>query len=130
AVGTLAAARLQVLADGLLDVPLEPRLRPAALFMLPGLLLRPVDDLLEPAGAEVEHLAALAVHDRDEGAVAVAGEIDERRQPQPAAEMDVVADGAWQRQHTPQAVGAGDEDGEPAGPGAGELVAPPLAGPL
>src|SRR4051812_6936572 len=65
----------QVVGDELVDVPPEARLRPPALVVLPRLLLGPVDDLLEPPRSQLEDLPTLSVHERDEGAVAVACEI-------------------------------------------------------
>ena len=111
-------------------MPLEPRLRPAALVVLPRLLLRAVDDLFQAAGAELIDLAALAVHDRHEGAVAVTCELDERREPQPPTEVDVVGHRARERQHAPEAICAGDEDRDATRSVAFELAAPPRPDPL
>ena len=119
-----------MLGDELLDVPTEPRLRPAALIVLSRLLLRAVDDFVQPSAAQLEDLAALAVHERDEGAVAVPCEIDERRQPELAAEVHVVRHRSRQWQHPPEVIGARDEDRDTTRAVAVELATPPLPDPL
>ena len=85
---------LQVLGDELLEVPLVPRLRDAPLVVASRLILRSVDDLLEPPGSEPEDLAALATDEGDDRAVVAADELRERREVEAAADADVVRHGA------------------------------------
>ena len=81
---------LQVLGDELLEVPLVPRLRNAALVAAARLVLRSVDDLLEPPRAKAKDLAALAADERDDRAVVAADELRERREVEAAADVHVV----------------------------------------
>src|SRR4029450_11521683 len=50
---------LQVVVDELVDVPLEARLRPAALVVPTGRVVELVDELLELPGPQAEEVAAL-----------------------------------------------------------------------
>jgi hypothetical protein len=58
--------------DELVDVPLEARLRPPALVVAPGRLVRLLDELLEAPRAEPVDVAALAPDEDDERALAAA----------------------------------------------------------
>ena len=69
-----------MLRDELLDVPLEAGLRPAALVVPARHVVRTVDDLVQPPGAEPEQVAALAADDGDDRSLAAADERNERRE--------------------------------------------------
>src|SRR5919198_1329522 len=102
----------QVAEDEVLDVSLVARLRPAALVVPARLLLRAVDDLLEPAGAQSEELAALPADDGHDRAVAAPDERSERRQAERRPDADRVANRLRQQQGPPDAVEPGAEEGE------------------
>ena len=118
---------LQVLGDELLDVPRVARLRPAALIVPARLVLGPVDDLLEPPGAEAKDLAALASDERDDRAVVAADELRERREVEAAADVHVVRNRARDRQR-PEEV-ARREHAQPASTFTAELVVEELPDP-
>ena len=119
-----------MLVHELLDVPLVARLRPAALVVPPGRVLGAVDDLLELSGAQPEQLTALAPDDRDDRAVPAPDERHERREVELAPDAHLVGDRLGQREHAPDVVEAGDEDREPLGPVARELVLEVVGDPL
>jgi hypothetical protein len=104
---------LEVLADELLDVALVPSLRPATLVVLPGLLLRVVGEILQPATAQAVEVPALAADDDHEGALAATDERDEVGQVERPPHLDVVRDRFRERQRAPDVVESGREDREP-----------------
>ena len=112
-----------VVGGELVDVPLEPGLRPAALVVAARLLLRVVGDLDEPPVTQAIDVAALAVDDRDERAVAAADERHERREVEGVVDRRGVGDLAGQRQRAPEAVQPGGEQREPVRALAAELLA-------
>ena len=118
---------LQVVGDELLEVPLVPRLRNAALVVAARLVLAPVDDLVEAPRPQAEDLTALAADERDDRAVVAADELRERREVEAAADVHVVRDRPCDR-NRPEEV-AGHEHGEPAGTFTAELVVEELADP-
>src|SRR5262249_17080208 len=104
----------QMLEDELLDVPLVPRLRPAALVVPPGNVVGLVGDLDESAVAQPVDLPALAADVRDERPVA-ADMRGERCEVELAPDTGGVADRGRQRQRAPEVVGTGGEDRDAAG---------------
>ena len=101
---------LQVVVDELLDVPLVARLRPAALVVAAGRVVGLLDDLLEPAGAQAEEVAALAADEHHQRALAAADQRDERREVEAAADLDRVRHARAQRQRRPEVVERRAED--------------------
>ena len=90
--------------------------------MLAGLVLRAIDDRLEPAGVEPEELPALPPDDRDERALAATDQRNQRREEQDALDLDGVRDRLRQRQRAPEVVQLGGEDGEAVRTVADELL--------
>ena len=117
----------QVLPDELLDVPLEPGLRPASLVMAAGHLLGAVGDLVEPPRVEPEEVSALTADDSDERTVAAAHERHERRKVELASDVDAIRHGLGQRSRSPHVVEARAEHREAARAVSVELVREPLA---
>jgi len=117
----------QVLLDELLDVALVARLRPAALIVLPRLVLGVIRDLLESAGMEAVELAALSPDDDHQRAFPPADEGNERREIERAPHLGVVRDRLGQRERPPDVVEAGAEDRQPVGAVARELTLVVLA---
>ena len=118
---------LQVPVDECLDVPLVPRLRPAALVVPARRLFRPVGDLDEPAAAHSEDLAALASHEGDERAVAAANEPHERREVHLLVHANAVRHRLREVVRAPEVVGPRREDGRALRAVAVELVVEPAA---
>jgi thioredoxin reductase (NADPH) len=100
----------QVLLYELLDVPLVARLRPAALIVLPGLILGVIRDLLESAGMQTVELAALASDEDNQCALSPADEGDERREIELPPHLGVVRNRLGQRKGPPDVVEAGAEN--------------------
>jgi thioredoxin reductase (NADPH) len=100
----------QVLLDELLDVALVTRLRPAALIVLPRLVLRVILDLLESAGMQAVELAALSSDDDHQRAFPPTDEGNERREIELAPHLGVVRDRLGQREWPPDVVEAGAKD--------------------
>ena len=121
---------LQVLLDEFLDVTLVAALRPAALVVLPGLLVVMLGDLLEPARTEAVQLSLFAPDDRDDRAVPAAHERDERRNVEVTADLRAVPDRLRQRKSSPEVVEPGGEHCEALGPVSLELIVEPGCDPL
>ena len=119
-----------MLADELLDVALEPGLRPPALVVLTRDLDRPVGDLSEPPGGQSEQVAPFAADDRDDRAFSSADERHERRQVELPADVDLVRHRLDERTRTPDVVEPGREDREPLRAVAVELALEVLADPV
>ena len=113
--------------DELLDVALEASLRPAALVVPAGNLVAAVDDLVEPARAQPEELAALAPDEGDDRALAAADERHERRDVELLADVDPSGTARSERDRPPDVVKACGEDGQPLRAVAIELVREALA---
>src|SRR4051794_34503021 len=124
----LLADRLQVPLDDVVDVPLVAGLRPAALVVLPGHLLRLVGELLETSLAQLVDHPSLARDDGDERAVPAAELTGERRDPQFRPDRPAVG-GLEQRHDAEVVVGRRREDGECPRPVAVELVLAPVLDP-
>src|SRR5262245_59102634 len=124
----LVADGLQVVKDNVLDVPLVAGLRPAALVVLSGNLLRLVRDLLQASVAQLVDKAALPRDDRDECAVPLAELPDEGREPQLRADLPAVG-GREQRHDAEEIVRPRREDGEGPSAVAVELVLSPVLDP-
>jgi thioredoxin reductase (NADPH) len=107
--------------DECLDVALKAGLRPATLVVLPGLLLRVVDELLEPAAPETVELSQLTPDDDHHGPLTATDERNERRQVQRPTDLDVVAHGLGEIERPPDVVEAGSEDRQASRPLAHEL---------
>ena len=99
-----------MLLDELLDVALVTRLRPAALIVLPRLVLRVILDLLESAGMQAVELAALSSDDDHQRAFPPTDEGNERREIELAPHLGVVRDRLGQREWPPDVVEAGAKD--------------------
>src|SRR5512133_2283899 len=86
--------------DDRLDVPLVARLRPAALVVAAGYVRRLVRERDQLSGAEPIDVPALASDVRDERAVAVSDEADERREIELLRDAGLIIDRPrqWQRQ--------------------------------
>ena len=119
-----------VAVDDLVDVSLVPRLRPAALIVLPGHVVAFVGDLDEAAAVEPVHLAALAADGSDERVPGAAREPRERRKVELCLELHLVGDGIRQRDRAPEVVERRGEDGDAAHPLTLEAVVEPLRDPL
>ncbi len=119
----LAAHRLQVPVDELVEVSLVASLRPAPLVVLPRLLLALVGDLDETARLEAKDTPPLARNDRDERPLA--GErVGERRHVERPRDLDGVAERAHERNGL-EHVRRGREDRVAAGAVPLEPVAQP-----
>ena len=104
---------LVVLVRDILDVALEPGLRPASLIVTTRRVFGAVDDLVEPAVSQREHAAQLPVDDGDEGAVATADQRYEGSEQEVVGHPDRVGHGGRQREHVPDVVEPGCEHGQP-----------------
>jgi thioredoxin reductase (NADPH) len=120
----------QVLLDELLDVALVARLRPAALIVLPRLVLRVILDLLESAGMQAVELAALSSDDDHQRAFPPTDEGNKRREIELAPHLGVVRDRLGQREWPPDVVEAGAEDRQTVRAVARELALVVLADPI
>ena len=100
----------QVLLDELLDVALVTRLRPAALIVLPRLVLRVILDLLESPGMQAVEVTALSSDDDHQRAFPPTDEGNERREIQLAPHLGVVRDRLGQREWPPDVVEASAKD--------------------
>jgi len=112
----------QVLLNELLYVALVARLRPAALIVLPRLVLGVILDFLESAGVQAVELAALSSDNDHQGAFPAPDEGNERREIELAPHLGVVPDRLGQRERPPDVVEARTEDRQPV-----RAVAPELA---
>jgi hypothetical protein len=112
----------EVVGGELVDVPLEPGLRPAPLVVAARLLLAQVRVPLEPAGPEPVDAPPLTVHDRHERAVSAADERRQRRQVEIALDLDPVWNGFGELQRDPDVVETRAEEGEPVRAVALELL--------
>jgi thioredoxin reductase (NADPH) len=117
----------QVLLDELLDVALVARLRPAALIVLPRLVLGVVRDFLESTGMQAVELAALSSHDDDQRAFPTTDEGNERREIELPPHLGVVRDRLGQRKRPPHVVEPGAEDRQSMSAVARELALVVLA---
>ena len=122
--------RAQMLARELVDVPLEPRLRPAALVVPSGLLLGEVGQRLEPPARQLEEEAALAVDHGDDGAFAPSDERHERRDREVRPDADGVLDSLAERVRAPEPVEPGREQRDALHARAVELVREEVTDPL
>jgi len=113
---------LQVVVDELVDVPLEPRLRPAALVVPAGRVVELVDELLELPAPQAEQVAALAPDEHDERALAPADERDQRGKRERVTDLDDVGHTRAQRQRLPEVVERRAEDRQPSRPIAVEVL--------
>ena len=120
----------EVIVDELLDVALVSGLRPPALVMAAGLLLEVFLQFLEAAGPQPVEISALATDEGDDRALAAPHERDEGGEVEGAADADRVRHRLAQRQVMPHVVEPCREDGESAGPVAGELLLEEAADPL
>jgi len=120
----------QVLLDELLDVALVARLRPAALIVLPRLVLRVILDLLESAGMQAVELAALSSDDDHQRAFPPTDEGNKRREIELAPHLGVVRDRLGQREWPPDVVEASAEDRQTVRAVARELALVVLADPI
>ena len=111
-----------MLADELLDVPLEARLRPAALVVLPRHLVAAVRDLVQATGAKAIELTSLTTDDGDDRPFTAADERDERREMELPADPDAVGNRLDQRSRPPDVVEHRREEREPVGAVAVEVV--------
>src|SRR5581483_6000992 len=123
----LAADRLQVLLDEVLDVALVAGLRPPSLVVLPGLLLGLVGHLLEAPAAQAVDRPPLPGDVHDEGAVASPEVRRERREVQVLPHAHRIAARLAERHGAEEAVRGRGEHGEATCAVAVELVAPPGA---
>ena len=122
--------RLVVVVLQLLDVPLVPRLRPPALVVAAGCVLRAVRDLLEPAAAKLEHTSLLAADRSDDHAVPASEQRHERRDQEVVRDARGVGHRGREREHAPDVVRPGREHGQPAGAVPVELAVEVLVEPL
>ena len=102
----------EVVLGELVGVALEARLRPAALVVAPGLLLRVVGEILELPRAQPVETPLLAAHDEDERPLPAPDEWDERREVEAVADPDLVRHDLGERKRPPDVVEPGAEDGE------------------
>src|SRR5919201_5862850 len=106
----------------LLDVPLVPRLRPAALVVVSRRLVVPAHDLLETACPQLVDVAPLAADGGHQRTLAAADERHERREVELPPRSDAIVDALAQRQGPPDVVEPGGEDREPVRAVAVELL--------
>src|SRR4051794_1149591 len=116
--------------DDRLDVPLVARLRPAALIVATGDVRRLVRERDQLSGAELIDIPALASDVRDERAVAVSDEANERREVELLRDAGLVVDRPRQRQRQEEIVLLGAEHGHAANSLSAELAAEPALYPL
>src|SRR5439155_3299283 len=105
-----------VAVDDLVDVSLVPRLRPAALIVLPGHVVAFVGDLDEAAAVEPVHLAALAADGSDERVPGAARETRQRRKVELGLGLHLVGGRRRQRERAPEVVAPRGEGGHAARP--------------
>jgi len=123
-VGDLA----QVLPDDVLDVPLVPGLRPAALIVPAGHLARFVGNLDELGAAQAKDLPPLTADSRDQRPVPT-DERSQRSQIELARDRHVVDAPAWERERAPEVVERCREDDDATGAVPLEAVVEPLPNP-
>ena len=126
----LLGDRPVVLVREVLDVPLEPGLRPAALVVPARRVLRPVGDRLQAAVPERQHASLLAADDGDERAVSAPEQRHERRQQEVVGDARRVGHRRRQREHAPDVVRPGREHREPVRAVPVELAVEELLEPL
>jgi thioredoxin reductase (NADPH) len=105
----------QVFLHELLDVPLVARLRPAALVVLPRLLLRVICDRLETPGMQTVELSQFAAQGHHQRALSPPDEGDERGEIELASHLCFVAHRLGQRERPPEVVETRAEDRQPMG---------------
>src|SRR4051812_8027487 len=116
---------LHVLLHELLDVPLIAALRPPALVVATGGLLRVVADLLEASRAQPKELALFAADDGDDRSVCACDDRHERRQVELVADIEPIWHRLRQRQRRPEVVEARGEDDYALGAVTLEVVVEP-----
>ncbi len=126
----LLGDRPQVFVREAVDVALGACLRPATLVVPARLVVRSVDDFLEPAVVQTVDVAALAADRGNENALTAPDERNERREVELAVHADIVGDRLSQPERPPELVESGTEDGQPADALAAELLLVIPANPL
>ena len=121
---------LQMFVDELLDMPLIPRLRPAALVVLARRLVVVLGDLFQPSAAQPVELTLLATDDGHDRPVSPSDQRRERRKEEVTSDLRAVVDRRRQGERPPRVVEPGREHGEPLRAVSLEIVVEPLRDPL